>query len=77
MLIIENAFDLGQIVYLKTDELQLLRIVTSIQICPSSALLYRVSCGVIEYWASEIEISKQKNVEPELVQEPKKDNFQN
>ena len=48
MMIIDNKFDLGKIVYLKTDKDQIRRIVTAIQSSLSGAVLYRTNCGASE-----------------------------
>jgi hypothetical protein len=60
-MLIENQFDIGQEVYLKTDKDQLVRLVTSIQIRTGS-LLYELSCGSSSSWHYEFEITVQANV---------------
>ena len=60
MIMIENKFELGQKVYLVTETAQSIWIITGIQICASGGLLYRCSCGNIEYWAVDYEISTEK-----------------
>ena len=67
MMIIDNKFDLGKIVYLKTDKDQIRRIVTAIQSSLSGAVLYRTNCGASEFWSSEMEICEEKVLNPEIV----------
>jgi hypothetical protein len=54
-------YKIGQIVYLKTDERQLERIVTQIRITEHGHL-YQLCEGVNESVHYEIEISEEKNV---------------
>lgn len=42
---INNTFELGEYLYLKTDVDQLQRLVVGIVICIDGGLLYDVSCG--------------------------------
>jgi len=63
MMIIDNKFELGQKVYLVTDKEQLTRIVNGIQVCSAGSIIYRVACGTVEFWASDYEISTEKNIE--------------
>lgn len=44
--IIDNEFDLGQIVYLKTDGDQSPRIITKFFIYPGGNMMYELSCGI-------------------------------
>jgi len=57
MMIIDNKFEIGQIVYLKTCKEQTERIITAICVKSFGYILYLLSCG-----AQEIEISSEKNV---------------
>ena len=57
---IDNKYDIGQTVYLKTDKDQLERIITSIQISYNN-LLYRLSCVDTETWHYDFELSDEKN----------------
>lgn len=43
-MVIDNKFEIGQIVYLKTDEDRRMRIVCAIRIVPG-AFLYVLACG--------------------------------
>lgn len=58
-MVIDNEFQLGQTVYLKTDMEQLPRMVTLIQVNPLGHLYY-LSCGPISSWHYEIEISAER-----------------
>lgn len=59
---IEIEFEIGQVVYLKTDTDQTPRMVTQIAISGSGGLLYRLTCGTNESFHYEIEISAEKNL---------------
>jgi len=58
---IENHYDIGDMVYLHTDNDQLQRFVTGILVKPSS-LTYALSCGSNESWHYDFEITVEKNV---------------
>lgn len=45
MMVIDNKFELGETVYLKTDTEQCPRMVITIAVRPSNALAYSLSCG--------------------------------
>lgn len=60
MMVIDNKFDLGQSVYLKTDEEQLIRLVTGIQIT-TEGIIYRLINSTTETWHYDFEITKEKN----------------
>lgn len=64
-MIIENKYDFGQIVWLKTDEEQLQRIITKIEVCPTG-ILYQLSQGKDYSWHYDFEISDTENVEIKL-----------
>lgn len=61
MIVIDNKFEIGQTVYLKTDKEQLPRIVTAIYVTSGSTLYYLCQ-GVNETKHYEIEINEAKNV---------------
>jgi hypothetical protein len=61
MMIIENKFNFGDIVYLKTDPDQRARIVTTFSVGVHS-MLYELSCGTITSWHRDFEISTEKDV---------------
>lgn len=52
-----SLFNIGQIVYLKTDPDQLPRIVTNIKICPGT-VLYTLCCGSGDSAHYDIEMSE-------------------
>jgi len=61
-MIIDNKFDLGSLVYLKTDKEQLPRVVIGILINPSRTILYRLAQSTTDNYHFEQEISKEKDV---------------
>jgi len=61
MMVIENVFDLGQIVYLKTDDDQKARMIIGIQVRPTG-LLYIAQLGTVETYHYEIELSGQIDI---------------
>jgi hypothetical protein len=61
MMVIENKYNLGDIVYLKTDPDQLRRIVTAIVVGPNG-LLYDLSIGGGGSQHYDIEISVEKDI---------------
>lgn len=60
MMIIENKFNIGGIVYLKTDADRSERIVVAIQVTAYTAL-YKVACGFTETLHYDFELSYEKN----------------
>jgi hypothetical protein len=61
MTLIESEYELGQIVFLKTDSEQLKRIVK--QICFSSkGMDYNLVNGTVSTWHSDFEISEKEDV---------------
>jgi hypothetical protein len=61
MILIESKYELGQIVYLKTDSEQLKRIVK--QICFSSkGMDYNLVNGIVSTWHSDFEITEEVNI---------------
>lgn len=61
-MVIDNEFNIGDYVYLKTDEEQKKRIVTGIGIKSAGLLIYQVCCGVEYTDHYEFEMSETKNV---------------
>lgn len=59
---IHNQFELGTIVYLKTEIEQLPRIITGIQICADGGLLYKCCQGTDVDWHYEIELSESVDI---------------
>lgn len=63
MMVIENKFEIGQTVYLKTDIEQLQRIITAIKICGDNSMFYELSCGKECSDHYDFEISEEVNQE--------------
>lgn len=63
MLVLDNRYELGQIVYLITDVEQMARVVTNIKVLPNCLLSYQLSCGYECSDHYEMEISDTINVE--------------
>jgi hypothetical protein len=61
MMVIDNKFNIEQIVFLKTDPEQLPRIVYSIQVL-KDRLMYQLACGVQASSHTAFEISAEKDV---------------
>lgn len=60
-MIIDNKFNLGEIVFLKTDTDQKERIVLQISV-RETGYLYELGCGGTSSWHYAFEISQEKNV---------------
>lgn len=60
MMIIDNIYEIGQVVYLKTDTDQIPRIVISISVYKGGELLYKVASGTSTSEHYEFELSKEK-----------------
>lgn len=58
---VEIEFEIGDIVYLKTDRDQLQRMVVGISL-RQSGLSYALACGTAEAYHFDIEISKEANI---------------
>lgn len=61
-MIVNNKFNLNEIVYLTTDLDQKARLVISLQIS-TNGILYLLSLGAESSWHYDIEISKDRNME--------------
>ena len=59
-MVIDNVFEIADIVYLKMDKEQLARMVTGILIGPNG-LTYRIANGISDTWQLQIELSKEKD----------------
>lgn len=59
-MIIDNKFNLEEVVFLITDTDQYARIITGLQVS-KNGLLYRLACGTSESWHYEYEIATDKN----------------
>lgn len=62
VILFHTEFALGEIVYLKTDEDQLPRIIIGIEYCLSRTYLYRLSQGSKDSYHYEQEIAREKNL---------------
>jgi hypothetical protein len=58
---LECKYELGQMVYIKTDKEQMRRMVVSISFRPTG-VLYELNCGVSNSWHYEMEVSEEKDV---------------
>ncbi len=59
-MLIENVFEIEEVVFLITDSEQVQRIVTGIQIGKNS-IIYRLAQGITESWHYDYEIARNKN----------------
>lgn len=59
-MIIDNKFNLEEVVFLITDTDQYARIITGLQVS-KNGLLYRLACCTSESWHYEYEIATDKN----------------
>ncbi len=62
MIVVNNKFEIGEIVYLVTDQEQRKRVVTGITICPDDSLLYEVITGTSPSKHYDFEISREEDV---------------
>lgn len=63
MIVINNRFEIGQIVYLTTDKEQLPRLITGIKVCKEGELLYEIMQSTLQSLHYEFELSAEKNIE--------------
>lgn len=61
-MLIDNKFEISDIVYLITDEDQKKRVITAITILPDNKLSYQLSCGHLASDHYEFEISDEQDV---------------
>jgi hypothetical protein len=61
MMVIDNKFEFGQIVYIKTDQDQKPRMVVAMLVRPGY-VEYQLNCGTDWSWQPEFVISEEKNV---------------
>ena len=61
MILIDNKYNIGDSLYIKTDKDQKLRILTQITILPIG-LRYCLSCDEVDTWHYDIEITNEKNI---------------
>ncbi|HET8839746.1 MAG TPA: hypothetical protein VFM82_12220 [Flavobacteriaceae bacterium] len=62
MMVIDNKYSIGEVVYLLTDEDQLMRVVTAISIRSGGYIEYELIQGTSASWHTETEITKQKTL---------------
>lgn len=62
MIVIDNEFEIGELVYLKTDDDQKIRLVTAIKVCPDDSYLYELVCGALQSFHYDFEITREKDV---------------
>ena len=62
MMVIDNKFDIGEIVYCVTDTDQKEKQVTGLLIRPGGLISYECYAGSNQAWHYDFELSKQKNV---------------
>lgn len=60
-MMLESKFDLGQMVYLKTDHEQRERQITQITWGGNMGIRYCLTCGITETWHYDIEITTEKD----------------
>lgn len=59
-MVIDNKFNHGDLVYLKTDKEQEQRMITALVLKPNQ-IEYQLSCGLSATWHFECEITETKN----------------
>lgn len=62
MIVIENKYNFGDIVFLRTDPDQQPRIVTAFVACPAGDILYELTCSTTASKHYEFEITEDKTV---------------
>ncbi|MDJ0367393.1 hypothetical protein QMK33_19770 [Hymenobacter sp. H14-R3] len=62
MIIIENEFEIGQMVYLRTDSDQLPRLVTALIYRAGGYMTYELSHGTATSWHNALEFTLEKDV---------------
>ena len=62
MTVINNQFEIGQAVYLKTDDDQRKRLVIAYLVYKEGELMYKLICGIIVSDHYEFEISVEKDL---------------
>ena len=62
MMVVDNKYEFGQEVYLKTDTDQKIRIVTGLCIRPNGCINYEVACGTESKWHYDFEMTTEKDV---------------
>lgn len=62
MIVINNKFDIGDVVYLKTDQDQLPRVVTCIKVFKHGELNYELAQGTLVSLHYEFELQNEKTI---------------
>jgi hypothetical protein len=62
MMVIDNKYGHGDIVYLITDPEQMARVVTAFTICANSCIVYELTCGTVVSKHYDFEMSLNKNL---------------
>jgi hypothetical protein len=57
MMVIDNKYEIGEIVYLKTDLDQIARVVVAITVRPENCIVYSLACGIDSSLHYALEIS--------------------
>ena len=60
-MLIDNKYNLGELVYLKTDPEQNKRMIVGIKICLDGGMYYSLSLGIEETNHYELEFTKEKD----------------
>ena len=61
-MVIDNKYDIGNIVYLVTDTDQSPRMITAITVCRNAELVYELYCGTVSSRHYDFEMSTEKTV---------------
>lgn len=62
MIVIENSFEMGSMIFLKTDPDQRQRQITQIAVGVNGSIRYCIACGNSESWHFEAELTVEKNI---------------
>lgn len=62
MMVIDNKYELGEILFLKTDSEQRKRICTAIVVCPDNSFLYELTCDTQSNRHYDFEISREMDL---------------
>lgn len=62
MMVIENTFNIGDFIYLKSDPEQRQRLIVQIAVGGTGAIRYCVSCGTMETWHYDMELTFEKDL---------------
>ena len=62
MMVIDNKFNIGDSVYLKTDREQYERIITGMCLRVNGIVSYEVASGTLSTWHYEFELSNEKDI---------------